>query len=187
MLEYNEIKPRKVIVYEGAPYEVLTSHVFRKQQRKPVNAVKMKNLLTGKVVENSFHQSEKAEEAEVEKRKIKYLYESKGEYWFCEENDPGKRFKLETEQVGTQINYVKQNSLVDLVSFQGTIIGIEVPIKVELKVIEAAPAVKGNTVQGGVKQVKLETGFTVNVPMFINEGDILRLNTETGEYTERVN
>ncbi len=89
--------------------------------------------------------------------------------------------------MGNQINYVKQNSLVDLVSFQGTIIGIEVPIKVELKVIEAAPAVKGNTVQGGVKQVKLETGFTVNVPMFINEGDVLRLNTETGEYTERVN
>lgn len=187
MLEYNEIKERKVIVYEGAPYEVLTSHVFRKQQRKPVNAVKMKNLLTGKVVENSFHQSEKAEEAEVEKRKIKYLYEARGEYWFCEENNPGQRFKLEGEQVGEQINYVKQNALVDLISFQGTIIGIEVPIKVELKVIEAAPAVKGNTVQGGVKQVKLETGFTVNVPMFINEGDILRLNTDTGEYVERVN
>ena len=187
MLEYNEIKPRKIIIYEGAPHEVLTSHVFRKQQRKPVNAVKMKNLLTGKVIENSFHQNEKAEEAEVEKRKIKFLYESKEEYWFCEENDPSKRFKLESKQVGSQINYIKQNSLVDLISFQDTLIGIEVPIKVELKVTEAAPAVKGNTVQGGVKQVKLETGYTVNVPMFINEGDILRINTGTGEYTERVN
>jgi elongation factor P len=186
MLEYNEIKQRKVIVYEGAPHEVISSHVFRKQQRKPVNAVKMKNLLTGKVIENSFHQSEKAEEAEVEKRKIKYLYEAKGEYWFCEENDPSKRFKLDAEQVGDQINYVKQNSLVDLISFQGAVIGIEVPIKVELKVIEAAPAVKGNTVQGGVKQVKVETGYTLNVPMFINEGETLRINTDTGEYTERV-
>lgn len=187
MLEYNEIKERKVILYEGAPFEVLTSHVFRKQQRKPVNAVKMKNLLTGKVMEVSFHQSEKAQEAEVDTRKIKYLYETKGEYWFCEEKDPGKRFKLDAEQVGEQIHYVKQNTLVDLVSFDDKILGVEVPIKVELKVIEAAPAVKGNTVQGGLKQVKLETGFMVNVPMFVNEGDVLRINTETGEYVERVN
>jgi elongation factor P len=187
MLEYNEIKERKVIVYDGAPYEVLTSHVFRKQQRKPVNAVKMKNLLTGKVMEISFHQSEKAEEAEVEKRKIKYLYEAKGKYWFCEEKYPSKRFELTDEQVGEQIHFVKQNTLVDLVVFQDKILGVEVPIKVELKVTEAAPAVKGNTVQGGLKQVTVETGFTVNVPMFVNEGDILRINTESGEYVERVN
>jgi len=185
MLEYNEIKPRKVIVYEGAPFAILSSHVFRKQQRKPVNAVKMKNLLTGKVMEISFHQSEKAEEAEVIKNKVKYLYENRGEYWFCEENDPSKRFKFDGETVGDQIKFVKQNSLIDIVSFGDKTIGIEVPIKVELKVIEAAPAVKGNTVQGGLKQVKLETGLTINVPMFINEGDIIRLNTETGEYVER--
>jgi len=187
MLEYNEIKPRKVIVYEGDPFEVLTSHVFRKQQRKPVNAVKMKNLLTGKVMEISFHQSEKAEEAEVDKRKVKYLYTTKGEFWFCEEKDPSKRFKLTEDEVGEQIGYVKPNTLVDLISFQEKLLGVEVPIKVELKVTEAAPAVKGNTVQGGLKQVTLETGITVNVPMFVNEGDTLRINTETGEYVERVN
>lgn len=187
MLEYNEIKERKVIVYDGAPYEILSSHVFRKQQRKPVNAVKMKNLLTGKVMEISFHQSEKAEEADVEKRKIKFLYESRGEYWFCEEKDPSKRFKLSTEELGEQIHFIKENDLVDLISFDDKIIGVEVPIKVELKVTEAAPAVKGNTVQGGLKQVTVETGYTVNVPMFINEGDILRINTSTGEYVERVN
>lgn len=187
MLEYNEIKERKVIVYDGAPFEILSSHVFRKQQRKPVNAVKMKNLLTGKVMEISFHQSEKAEEAEIEKRKVKYLYENRGQYWFCEEKDPSKRFELVAEQVGESIHFVKQNTLVELISFQGKILGIEVPIKVELKVIEAAPAVKGNTVQGGLKQVMVETGFAVNVPLFVNEGDILRINTETGDYVERVN
>lgn len=186
MLEYNEIKPRKVIVYEGEPFEILTSHVFRKQQRKPVNAVKMKNLLTGKVMEISFHQSEKAEEAEVEKRKIKFLYETKGQYWFCEEKDASKRFSLEGEQVGEQIHFVKQNNLIDLISFNDKIVGIEIPIKVELKVTESAPAVKGNTVQGGLKQVKVETGYYVNVPLFINEGDIIRINTDTGEYVERV-
>jgi len=187
MLEYNEIKPRKVIVYEDAPFEILTSHVFRKQQRKPVNAVKMKNLLTGKVMEISFHQSDKAEEAEVDKRKIMFLYKTKGEYWFREENNPSRRFKLDVEQVGEQIHYTKQNTLVNLVSFQDKILGVEVPIKVELKVTDAPPTVKGNTAQGGLKQITLETGLTINAPMFVNEGDVIRINTETGEYVERVN
>jgi len=187
MLEYNEIKPRKCIIMEGEPYEVVTSHVFRKQQRKPVNATKLKNLITGKVMEYSFHQNEKAEEAELDSRKIKFLYENRGEFWFSEEKDSSKRFKLSQGEVGEQIKFVKQNTLVDLVSFQERIMGVEVPIKVELKVKEAPPAIKGNTATGGTKIVTLETGATVNAPLFINEGDVLSINTETGEYVERVN
>ena len=186
MLEYNEIKPRKFIVFEGEPFEVLTSHVFRKQQRKPVNAVKMRNLITGKVIENSFHQSEKAEEAELERRPIKYLYENRGQYWFCEANDPSKRFEMPAETIADKIKFVRQNDTIDVLSFGDKVLGIEVPIKVELKVTDAPPAIKGNTVQGGLKQITLETGFTTNAPMFINEGDIVRINTETGEYVERV-
>ncbi len=185
LLEYNEIRPKKYIVFEDGPYEVLDSHVFRKQQRKPVNATKMRNLITGRVVEHSFHQSDKVEEAEINARKIKYLYENRDEYWFCEENDPSKRFQLAADQVGESIHFVRQNSIVEILSFGETVLGVRVPIKVELKVKEAAPAVKGNTVQGGVKLVKLETGATINVPMFINEGDVIRINTETGEYVER--
>lgn len=187
MLEYNEIKPRKCIIMEGEPYEVVTSHVFRKQQRKPVNATKLKNLITGKVMEYSFHQNEKAEEAELDSRKIKFLYENRGEFWFSEEKDPSKRFKLSQDEVGEQIKFVKQNTLVNLVSFQERIMGVEVPIKVELKVKEAPPAIKGNTATGGTKIVTLETGATVNAPLFVNEGDVLSINTETGEYVERVN
>ena len=186
MLEYNEIKERKVIVFEGEPYKIQTSHVFRKQQRKPVNAVKMQNLLTGRVVEHSFHVSDKAEEADLITRKVKYLYLNRGEYWFCEEKDPSKRFKLEEAQVGTQGRFLKPNSIVEVEYFDEQLVGITLPAKVELKVKETAPAVKGNTVQGGSKQVVLETGATINTPMFINEGDILRINTETGEYVERV-
>lgn len=185
MLEYNEIKPRKFIVYEGEPFEVLTSHVFRKQMRKPVNATKLRNLLTGKVMEISFHQSEKVEEAELNSRQIKYLYENKGEYWFCEASDPSKRFTLDNNTVGEAIKFVKGNSIVDLLSFEEKNLGLKLPIKVELKVKDAPPAIKGNTVQGGVKQVILETGATINTPMFINPGDIIRINTETGEYVER--
>lgn len=185
MLEYNEIKERKVIIMNGEPYEVVNSHVFRKQQRKPVNATKLKNLITGKVMEYSFHQSEKAEEAELDKRKIKFLYENRGEYWFCEEKDAAKRFKMSPEEVGTKIKFVKPNTLVSLVSFQGRLMGVDVPIKVELKVVEAPPAIKGNTATGGTKVVKLETGATVNAPLFINEGDVLSINTDTEEYVER--
>lgn len=187
VLEYNEIKPRKYIVYENEPFEVLTSHVFRKQMRKPVNATKLKNMITGKVMEVSFHQSEKVAEADLEKREVRYLYTNKGESWFCEKNDPGRRFKLSAEIIGRALDYVKANDLVVLLAFAEKPLGLSVPIKVDLKVAEAAPAVKGNTVQGGLKQIKLETGKILNVPMFINEGDIIRLNTDTGEYVERVN
>ena len=186
MLEYNEIVERKFIILDGAPYEVVSSHVFRKQQRKPVNATKLRNLLTGKITERSFHQSEKVEEAEIISKEIKYLYTNKGEHWFSEINDPSKRFKLEAEMVGAQGKFLKQNSIVKALVFNENIIGLKLPIKVELKVTEAPPAVKGDTVTGGTKQITLETGAVINAPLFVNEGDVIRVNTETEEYAERV-
>ena len=191
MLEYNEATERKYIVYEGAPYEVLASHVFRKQQRKPVNATKLKNLFTGKVTEVSFHQSEKIEEAEINKKEIKYLYNNRGEWWFADPKDPSKRFQIKEELVGPGGKFLKANSLVDMLTFgedeNVKILGIKLPIKVELKVTEAAPAVRGDTISGGSKQITLETGATINAPLFIKEGDIVKINTDTGEYSERAN
>ena len=187
ILQYNEATVGTFIVYEGQPYEVLESRVFRMQQRKPVNATKLRNLITGNVVQHSFGVSDKMEEAELQTKPVKYLYTNKGEYWFCEEKDPSKRFKLEHEMLGVGIKFVKANSLVDALIFEEKIIGIKLPIKVELKVVEAPPAVKGDTVKGGSKQAKLETGATVNVPLFINEGEAIRINTQTGEYVERAN
>jgi len=191
MLEYNEVTERKYIVYEGAPYEVLTSHVFRKQQRKPVNATKLKNLITGKVTEVSFHQSEKIDEAEINKKEIKYLYNNRGEWWFADPKDPSKRFPLKDELVGPGGKFLKANSLVDMLTFgedeNVQILGLKLPIKVELKVTEAAPAVRGDTISGGSKQITLETGAVINAPLFIKEGDIVKINTDTGEYSERAN
>mgnify|MGYP001588738106 CR=1 FL=1 len=192
MLDYNDIKPKKIIILDGEPYEVLDSHVFRKQQRKPVNATKMRNLITGGVREHSFAVSDKVSEAEIEEREIIYLYNNKRrppmvgqEYWFCEVNDKSKRFQLEAEKVRDKIVFVKPNSTLRLQMFGERFVGLKIPIKVELLVKEAAPAVKGNTVSGGVKQVILETGLTINTPMFINPGDTIILNTDTGEYVER--
>lgn len=185
LLEYNEIRERKYIIYDGEPYEVLTSHVFRKQQRKPVNATKLRNMITSSVKEISFHVSEKVEEAEIDSKEIKFLYGNRGEYWFCEPADPSKRFSIKEDVVGPAGKFLKANTVVSLLTFQGRHVGMKLPVKVELKVVEAAPAVKGDTAKGGSKQVKLETGALVDVPMFINEGEIIRINTETGEYAER--
>ncbi len=186
MLEYNEILPKKVILLDGEPYEVLEAHVFRKQMRKPVNQTKLRHLISGKVTEQAFHQMEKVNEADLSTREVKYLYHNKGEYWFCAANNPGDRFELDDEIIGTAGQFLKPNTVIEAVVFDDKIISVKIPIKVELVVKEAPPAVRGNTAQGGTKQIVLETSATVNAPLFINEGDIVRVNTELGQYVERV-
>lgn len=186
MLDYSEVKERKYIIYEDEPWEVLSSHVFRKQQRKPVNATKLKNLITGRVTEVSFHVNDKVEEAEIEKQEVKFLYQNRGEWWFCEASDPAKRFKLEESLIGSPAKFLKANTVVDAMVFNEKIIGLKLPIKMELKVTEAHDATRGNTAQGATKAVKLETGAEIQVPMFIKEGDVIRINTEEGTYTDRV-
>ncbi len=186
LLEYNEIKERKYIVYENEPYEVLSSHVFRKQQRKPVNATKLKNLITGSVKEISFHVSEKVEEAEIDSKEAKYLYNNRGDFFFSDPTDQSKRYSMKEDLVGPQGKFLKPNAIIEILSFQDRHVGFKLPVKVELKVVEAPPAVKGDTAKGGTKQAKLETGATINVPLFINEGEMIRVNTETGDYVERV-
>lgn len=190
MINYNELKSGKYIILDGDPFLVLEFSFLRMQQRKPVAQTKIKNLITGKTLEKTFQHTDKLEEAEISLKPIKYLYNHKGEFWFCEEKNPGDRFKLEEVLIGTSGDLLKPNSLVDAIIFsykdEKKIIGVKPPIKVELKVTEAPPAVKGNTAQGGNKQIKLETGAFINVPLFINEGDIVAINTETREYVERV-
>jgi len=186
MLAYNEILSKKYIILDGAPYEVLDAHIFRMQQRKPVNQTKLKNLITGKVTEYTFHQQDKMEEADLVKKEVKYLYTNKGEYWFAEPSDPSKRFKLDAGMIGEAGRFLKANSIVETVVFNEQTIGVRLPIKVELKVTEAPPAVKGDTSKGGTKQVTLENGAVINAPLFITEGEVIRINTETGDYVERV-
>lgn len=186
ILSYNEITPKTVILHNDEPHLVLSSHVFRKQQRKPVNITKLKSLISGRVVETTFHQNESAAEADLEKRTITFIYENKGEYWFHTVDNPGDRFSLPAAVVGEQGRFLKAKSDVEALVFNDEIIGVTVPIKMELTVTEAMPAVKGNTAQGAQKEVTLETGATLMVPMFIGEGDVISVNTETGSYSERV-
>jgi elongation factor P len=185
VLSYNEITLKKVILWDEEPFLVLSSHVFRKQKRKPVNVTKLKSLIGGRVVEQTFHSNEVAEEAEIETKEIEYIYEAKGVYWFNTPGKPAERFSLEHDVVGDEIRFLKPKTVVDAMVFNDNIISIKIPVKVELVIKETAPAVKGNTSGNALKEAILETGAKMMVPMFINEGDIIRVNTELGEYTER--
>ena len=185
ILSYNEIVQKKVIEYNGDPYEVLSSHVFRMQQRKPVNQTKLRHLVSGKVLEISFHQSETVPEADIGKMQATYLYTNRGESWFAEAGNPKNRFSFPEDAVHDKVRWLIQNSPVEVLLYKENPMTIDIPIKMDLKVVEAPPAVKGDTATGGSKQVKLESGATVSTPLFINEGDVIRINTETGEYTER--
>lgn len=190
MLDYSEIRQRKIIIYEGEPAEVLDYHIARTQQRKPQNQVKLKSLLSGRTWNATFHVSDKAEEADVSKRDIKHLYNNKGEFWFCDPEDPKDRFSISTDVIGEATKYLKANENVTAMIWQkdgeDKIIKIILPIKMEFLVKEAPPSIRGNTANGGGKLVTLENDIKINVPFFVEQGDRIVLNTETGEYTERV-
>lgn len=186
MLSYNDVTQKRLIILDGEPYEVVSSHVFRKQQRKPVNQTKLRNLRTGSMTEHTFHVSDKVEEAEVETRSAMFIYERNGEWWFHEVGNPSKRFSTTDEHIGDAGKFLVGNTEVQTLWFGDELMQVKLPIKMELKVKEAPPNTRGNTAQGGNKVVTLETGANLNVPMFIESGDRIRVNTETGEYVERV-
>jgi len=185
-LSYNELKVGTIFVKDGDPFKVLDYAFVRMQQRKPVTQLKIENLVSGKVVDYSAHQNEEFEEAEIDMTPVVFIYQARGEYWFNEKGNPKNRFPLKEETIGAAAKFLKTNLEVMAYKFGDKIINMELPIKMDLKVTEAPPAIKGNTAQGGTKSVTLETGAKLNVPLFINEGDILRINTATGEYVERV-
>jgi elongation factor P len=185
-VQYNEILPKRTVVMNDDPYLVLTSSISKKDRQKASNAVKMKNLRTGGVVDKTFHQADILQEADIEKRDVKFLYSNRGEYFFCPPDNPSDRFSFGEDIVGKLGNYVTENSIVEAIVFNEEIMSVTTPIKVELKVKNAMEAVKGNTSSGATKEVTLETGLEIHVPMFINEGDVVAVNTESGQYSERV-
>jgi len=186
MINYNELKPGTYITHEGDPYEIMEYAFLRMQQRKPVAQVKMRNLITGNTMPFTFHQSDKIEDADISYKNIKFLYSHRDECWFCEVDNPKERFTLPASKLGSKVSFLKPNTEVEAMLFEDKIIDVRLPIKMEVEVVEAPPSIKGNTAQGGTKQIKIETGATINVPLFINQGDIIRVNTLTGEYSERV-
>lgn len=191
LLDYGEIRERKIIIYNDEPCEVMEAHVARTQQRKPQNQTKLKSLINGRTYNATFQGSDTAPEAEIEKREVKFLYTNRGEFWFCDPNNPKDRFQLPEVILGDSvIKFLKPNEIVTALVWdndgEDQIISIKLPIKIDFLIKEAPPAIKGNTASGGNKPVTLENGSVVNVPLFIEAGETIRVNTETGEYVERV-
>jgi len=186
MLSYTELRPGLFIEWQKTLWQVLEADFVRMQQRKPVMKTKLKDVLSGKVREISFQPSDEIEEAELSKIQARFIYESRGQYWFDETSNPKNRFFFTAEQLGSRVNFLKASTPVTALVYGENVISVELPIKMDFVVIEAPPSIKGDTASGGSKQVILETGIKISVPFFINEGDIVRVNTQSGEYTERV-
>ena len=186
MLSYTDLKSGVYVIVDGKPFEVTDAQFVRMQQRKPVMKTKLRSLLTGGVQERSFQPSDQLEEAELEKKDAVFIYAHRGEFWFSEPGNPKNRFMLKEELVGEKANYLKPNLGATVIKFEDKIIGVELPIKVEYKVVEAPPSARGNTAQGGSKSVTIESGAKVTTPLFVNTGDIIVVNTQTGDYVSRV-
>ena len=146
---------------------------------------KLKNVINGSVLEKTFNPSEKLQGATVDKRDMQYLYNDGDLYYFMD-NETYEQLPLNKEQLGDSLKFVKENMTVKILSFKGNVFAIEPPIFVELEVTYTEPGFSGNTSTGATKPATLETGATINVPLFVNTGDFIRIDTRTGEYMERI-
>lgn len=185
VLDFSDLKGTgQIIKYNDEPYQIIWSNFMRTAQRKPVIQTKMRNLISGKVMEYSFKYGEKVEGADVLKRKMQYLYNDDSGASFM---DPAsfETIVLPKELVEDQIKFLKEGTDTVVMFFEEKPIGLDLPIKIELKVTETAPGIKGDTATGGTKPATLETGHVVNVPLFIKEGDVVRVDTRSGAYVER--
>lgn len=186
MLNFNEIKMGRVIKLNGEPYIIIKTDHHKMGRGGAVLKIKCRNLINGNVLERTYQGTEKAEEAETETKKANFMYKDKEQAYFMD-NDSYEQFDLPLEEIGDAAMFLKDGTDVDVLYFEGKPVSVSLPIKMDLKVVSAPPGVKGNSAGNVNKQVELETGAKINVPMFINEGDVIRINTDSGEYVERAN
>ncbi|MDP3769590.1 MAG: elongation factor P [Candidatus Sungbacteria bacterium] len=186
MLSYTELKKGTLFVKEGVPFEVLDSSFSRMQQRKAVVQAKIRNLVTGKQQDLTFQPSDNFEEAIVTKKPLLFLYEHRGDFVFIDPDNRQTRFTMSAQQVGDNRKWLKKDTTITALFFDEKILNFVLPIKMDLEVTEAAPGVQGDRATQGTKSVTLETGAVIQAPPFINTGDIVRVNTESGTYVERV-
>lgn len=172
--------------FSGVLYEVLDAEFIRMQQRKPVMRIKVKDLSNNKVREIALQPSDGVDEVDLNKMDAEFVYENRGEYCFAEKDNPSNRFFFKENELEDKIEYLKPGIEVVAVMDNDKILGINLPVKVDLLVVDAPPAIKGNTSSGGNKVVVVETGAKIISPLFINKGDKIRINTQTREYSERV-
>jgi len=185
MLNLNEIKIGKLLKINDKPYSVIKADHHKMGRGGAVLKTKLKNLINQNVIEKTFQGNDKADEAIIETAKANYLYKTATETCFMN-NKTYEQFNLPVNQIGEKLKFLKEGTDVDVLYFQNNPVAVNLPIKMELKVISSPPGVKGNSAGNVTKIIELETGAQINAPMFINKDDIIRINTDTGEYVERV-
>ena len=183
MISGSELRKGIIIELEGKLYQVIDyQHI--KMKRTALAKVKLRDISAGHTIERTFQSSEKLVRARLDSRPMQYLYNDGGLYYFMDEQS-FEQITLNTDHLGDALNYLKESVSVEVSSYKGEVVGIEMPITVELEVIETEPGFKGDTATAGSKSAKLETGLTIQVPLFINEGDVVKIDTRTGTYLER--
>lgn len=179
----NDLKPGVVIELDGEPYQVLESNFNKVAQRRPVMQTKIRNVITGKVRAETFQQSDSIREANIERVKAKFTYRTKNEFFF--QTESGEKMGFKEDMLEEKIGYLKKDMPVDIFVFKDKPISVELPIKIILEVKDAPPAARGDTVQGALKDAVMETGITIKVPLFIEAGEKIEVDTRTGTYARR--
>ncbi|MCL4516356.1 MAG: elongation factor P [Firmicutes bacterium] len=184
MISVNDLRPGLTIELEGAVWSVVEFLHVKPGKGAAFVRTKLKNVKTGQVLERTFRAGERVETAHVENREMQYLYSSGGDYQFMDTSSYDQMV-LSEDKLGDAVKYLKENMNIEIQVYQGQPIGVNLPNTVELKVMETDPGLKGDTASGGSKPAKMETGAVVQVPLFINIGDVIRIDTRTGQYLSR--
>ena len=185
MYDSSDLRKGLKIEVDGDPYVVLQFEFVKPGKGKALYKCKLKNMLTGVQFDRTFRSGDKFKEANLEEREMEYLYSEGDRYCFMNTSTYDQEF-LTTDQVGESINFLMDNTVCNVLLFKGNPIGIALPNFVDLRIVKADPWAKGDTASGSTKPVILETGYVVQVPPFIEEGELIRIDTRTGEYVERV-
>lgn len=184
MISAGDFKNGVTFEYEGNVYQIVEFQHVKPGKGAAFVRTKLKNVINGGVVEKTFRPTDKLPKAHIDRKDMEYLYNDGGLYYFMDQ-ESYEQLPLSADQLGDALKFVKENMLVKILSYKGNVFGVEPPNFVELQVVETEPGFKGDTATGAQKPATLETGAVINVPLFINQGDMIRVDTRSGEYMER--
>ena len=185
MINVGEIRKGIIIELDGQLYSIVDFQHIKMGRGSAQVRLKLRNVRTGAVIDRSFQATEKFQRVRLDHRTVQYLYNDGERYYFMD-TESFDQFPLTPDQLGDAVNYLKEGITLELLSYNDQPIGVELPITVDLKVVETEPGFRGDTATGGTKPAKVETGLTVQVPLFVKQGETIRVDTRTGSYLERV-
>jgi elongation factor P len=185
MIDVNELRKGVTFTLDGELYRVLEYQHYKPGRGSAVIRTKLRNLRTGTTFDKTFTSGDRVQDIRLDHQTVQYSYQDAGFYWFMD-TETFEQIPLAADTLGEARDYVVDNLELELVSYEGEHLDIELPITVDLEVVEAPPGYAGDTAQGATKEVTLETGLKVQVPLFVEEGDVLRIDTRDGRYVTRV-